>query len=384
MKTLIAAVAVLALPCALASTVAGVDLPAPHPPCPVVDTYWGEKVEDPYRCLENTADAAVRAYMLAQADAAAAVLARIPGRAKLLERIQQIDAEVPATVTDLSRDRSGNLFYEKRLASDNQFKLYMRRGFDGAEKILVDPELLAKATGKPHAIGSYSHSPDGRRVAYSVSAGGAEIGTLHVIDTETGRDLMPAVDRIRGGSAQWTEDGSAFFYSRLAPAWEKRPRAERFLDNTVYLKRLADPAGEIAVFGPAVHPELGLARSDGARGPATGDGRGVPRRQPLPLAVRHRQGRAAGGQAGVAQGVRPVGHGQRDGSAPRLALPAKRQGRTAFPGAAPGVARGRHGQGRGAAAGQHGRDHQHRRGARGPVRDTARGLRRRALAHGAR
>jgi prolyl oligopeptidase len=278
MKTLIAAVAVLALPCALASTVAGVDLPAPHPPCPVVDTYWGEKVEDPYRCLENTADAAVRAYMLAQADAAAAVLARIPGRAKLLERIQQIDAEVPATVTDLSRDRSGNLFYEKRLASDNQFKLYMRRGFDGAEKILVDPELLAKATGKPHAIGSYSHSPDGRRVAYSVSAGGAEIGTLHVIDTETGRDLMPAVDRIRGGSAQWTEDGSAFFYSRLAPAWEKRPRAERFLDNTVYLKRLADPAGEIAVFGPAVHPELGLARSDGARV-------GVLEGQPLAMAV---------------------------------------------------------------------------------------------------
>lgn len=266
MNRLLAATAAVALSVALpvvqASTVAGVALPAPYPTCPVVDTYWGVKIEDPYRCLENTADPSVQAYMKAQADAAAALLARLPGREKLLKRIQEIDDEVPAVVTDVSRDRSGNLFYEKRLASDNQFKLYMRRGFDGPEKVLVDPEVLAKATGKPHAIGSYSPSPDGKRVAYSMSAGGAEIGTLHVIDTGTGRELMPAVDRIRVGGAQWTEDGSAFFFSRLAPEWEKRPRAERFLDNTVYLRRLADPAHDVAVFGPAVHPELRLARSD--------------------------------------------------------------------------------------------------------------------------
>lgn len=236
---------------------------APYPACPVTDTYWGVKIEDPYRCLENTADAAVQAYMRAQAEATTQVLARIPGRASLLKRIQEIEAEVPANVTDVSRDRLGNLFYEKRLASDNQFKLYMRRGFDGAEKLLVDPELLAKSTGQPHAIGSYANSPDGRRVAYSLSAGGAEIGTLHVIDTETGRELMPPVDRIRGGGASWLSDSSGFFYSRLAADWQTRPRAERFMDNTVYLRRLADPAADVAVFGPTVHPDLKLKRSDG-------------------------------------------------------------------------------------------------------------------------
>jgi prolyl oligopeptidase len=268
-KRPLAALAALVLPAvSWAQAVAGVAMPAPHPPCPVVDTHWGAKIEDPYRCLENTADPAVQAYMKAQADAAAAVLAQIPGRARLLARIQEIDAEVPATVTDVSRDRSGNLFYERRLASDNQFKLVMRRGFDGAEKVLVDPEGLAKATGMPHAIGSYAHSPDGKRVAYSISAGGAEIGTLHVIDTDSGRELMPSIDRIRGGGVQWTDDGNAFFFSRLALDWDKRPRAERFMDNTVYLKRLAGPTGaapeDVAVFGPTVHPELGLARSDNA------------------------------------------------------------------------------------------------------------------------
>lgn len=275
LKSLVLAAAALAaawclpaaMPAAQAATVAGVAMPAPHAPCPVTDTYWGEKIEDPYRCLENTADPAVQAYMRAQADATTQVLARIPGRERLLKRLQEIDAEVPANVTDVNRDRQGNLFYEKRLASDNQFKLYMRRGLDGPEKLLVDPELLAKATGQPHAIGSYANSPDGRRVAYSISAGGAEIGTLHVIDTETGRELMPPIDRIRGGGAAWLSDGSGFFYARLAADWQTRPRAERFLDNTVYLRRLADAAAgvaDVAVFGPTVHPELKLARSDGA------------------------------------------------------------------------------------------------------------------------
>ena len=75
---------------------------------------------------------------------------------------------------------------------------------------------------------------------------------------------MPPIDRIRGGGASWLDDGSAFFYSRLALDWEKRPRAERFMDNTVYLRRLAEPGKDVAVFGPTVHPELGLDRSDGA------------------------------------------------------------------------------------------------------------------------
>ncbi len=247
-----------------AAAVAGVEMPALQAPCPVTDTYWGVKIEDPYRCLENLGDPGVQAYMKAQAEATEQVLARIPGREPLLKRIQALDAEVPANVTDVNRDAKGNLFYEKRLASDNQFKLYMRRGFDGAEKVLVDPEALAKATGKPHAIGAYSNSRDGALVAYSISAGGAEIGTLHVINTETGQPVMPPIDRIRGGGASWLDDGSAFFYSRLAQGWETRPRAERFMDNTVYLRRLAEPDKDVAVFGPTVHPELGLDRSDGA------------------------------------------------------------------------------------------------------------------------
>ena len=261
MNKLIAATAACIAPAALAATVAGVAVPAPYAPCPVTDTYWNVKIEDPYRCLETTADEKVQQYMKAQAAATEAVLAKIPGRDKLLKRIQEIDADIPANVADVSRAHDGSVFFQKRLASDNQYKLYVRQGFDGPERVLFDPEVLAKATGKPHAIADYAASRDGKRVSYSISAGGAEIGTLHAIDVASGKEIMPAIDRIRGGSARWLDDGSGFFYSRLAEGWEKRPRAERFMDTTVSLRRIVD-GSDVVVFGPQHREELKLDRSD--------------------------------------------------------------------------------------------------------------------------
>lgn len=261
---LAAALAALAPACLLAATIAGVEVPPPPAPCPATDTYWGVAVEDPYRCLENTADPAVQAFMKAQAAATEAILAKVPGRERILARIREIDAEVPAVVKGLNRDERGGLFFQKRVAGDNQFKVLHRASLDGPDRVLVDPDAMEKATGKPHAIGAYSNSRDGKLLSYAVSQGGAEIGTMHVIEVATGKEVTPPIDRNHSDAANWLEDGSGFFHTRMPADWEKRPRAERFLDNVVYLRRLADPGHDVAVFGPGVLPDLVLERSDRA------------------------------------------------------------------------------------------------------------------------
>ena len=89
----LAALVALAVASALrAATFAGVEIPAPLPARPVVDTYWGVSVEDPYRFLEDTTDHEVQRWMRAQADATATLLSRIPGRGAYLARLQEIDA----------------------------------------------------------------------------------------------------------------------------------------------------------------------------------------------------------------------------------------------------------------------------------------------------
>ena len=255
----------LALPSsAHAAAFAGVEVPPPLPPQPVIDVHWSVSVEDPYRFLENTADPTVQAWMKRQADATASILAKLPGRAHLRARLAEIDSEVPAVVGAVHRDAGGRLTYLKRTATDNQLKLYRRDAPDGPDRLLVDPEAIAKAAGKAHAIGSFEPSPDGALVAYSLSASGAEIGTLHVIDAASGKEVMPAIDRIRGGGTQWLPDSSGFFYDRLAADWQTRPRAERFMDHRTYLRRLAQADSDRVVFGPGVHDDVPLDRSDGA------------------------------------------------------------------------------------------------------------------------
>lgn len=246
---------------ALAATFAGVEVPPPPPPKPVVDTHWGVQVEDPYRFLEDTKDAEVQKYMRGQADAAAALFAKIPARDQLLNRIKEIDAATPAVVSTVKRDSRGGLFFLKREAKDNQFKVYWREKAGAPDVLLVDPEAESKAKGVPHAVSSIAPSPDGKLLAYNIAGGGGEIGSLRVIETATRKEVTPPIDRIWLGVTGWLEDGSGFFYVRLAEGYEKRPRAERYLDSHNHLRRLADPAADVAVFGPALHPEVEIART---------------------------------------------------------------------------------------------------------------------------
>jgi prolyl oligopeptidase len=62
---------------------------------PVVDDYFGTKVSDPYRYMEALKDPEVQAWFKGQNDYARATLAALPGRAKLLARIQELDQSVP-------------------------------------------------------------------------------------------------------------------------------------------------------------------------------------------------------------------------------------------------------------------------------------------------
>jgi prolyl oligopeptidase len=251
--------AALLLPASLAASaaaIAGVAVP-PLPPQPVTDTHWGVTVSDPYRFLENVDDPKVQQWMRAQADATRATFDRIAGRAALAARIGEIDAAAGGAVSQIRRHASGRWFFLRREPQDNQFKLVWRQGVDGADTVLVDPEASGRREGRSLAIMDHAPSPDGRLIAYSVQAGGSEIGTLHVIEVDSGREVLPPIDRIRYAAVSWLDDGSGFFYSRLREGYEKMPPTERFADRTRHVHLLAT-GEDRRVFSPTLNAELGL------------------------------------------------------------------------------------------------------------------------------
>jgi prolyl oligopeptidase len=238
-----------------AAGAAGIAAPPTLAP-PVIDTHWGVEVADPYRFLEDTADPAVRQWMRAQADTTRSVLDRIAGRAALLERIREIDAAAGGAVSQVTRTPSDRWFFLRREPQDEQFRLYFRQGADGADALLVDPLALGKTAGRSLAIMDYAPSPDGRRVAYSLQVGGSEIGTLHVVEVDSGREVVPPIDRIRYASVSWLDDSSGFFYSRLREGYETMPPAERFADHARHFRALGGE--DRRVFSPSLNAELKL------------------------------------------------------------------------------------------------------------------------------
>lgn len=210
----------------------------------VSETFFGVAVDDPYRATENTADPEVAAWIRAHADHARRTLDAIPGRSALLARVKELDESASARVHTVRRLPNGVLFFERRGKDEDQFKLWSRRGTSGTDVLLVDPEDWRRRTGKPHAINYYEPSPDGRYVAYGISAAGSEDAVLHVIEVATRREVTDPIDRARFGGVSWLPDGRSFFYTRSRKLADGAPATERYLRSQVFLHRLGRKSDE--------------------------------------------------------------------------------------------------------------------------------------------
>jgi len=115
----------------------------------VPETFFGTSVDDPYRDFEDTKAPAVAAWMKAQSDFAHATLKRIAGRDALRAKLEQYDSAAAARMVAVQRLPGDLYFFERRGAKEDQFKLYLRRGISGSDKLLFDPETLKKKTGTP-------------------------------------------------------------------------------------------------------------------------------------------------------------------------------------------------------------------------------------------
>ncbi len=236
-----------------ASAPAGLNTAPVAPVRPVTETMYGVPVPDPYRYLEQADDPEVAAWMRAQSRHAKEVLGRIPGRSDLMATLLRFDTAAPQEVTQAMRVPGDLIFSERRSGAQGQFRLTVRRGFDGEDRVLVDPSAFERRTGRPQSISWYVPSPDGRRVAYGLSSPGSEAAVLRVVDTATGRRVGAPIGRAELGPVDWSPDGRMLVFNRLRPARKGAIPAERFLRSQVMLLRLGAPLSSARpVFGSGV------------------------------------------------------------------------------------------------------------------------------------
>jgi prolyl oligopeptidase len=176
------------------------------------------EVADPFRPLEDGDRPATRAWVRAQNERTEAVLAGLPGRDALRDRLRDLLGAATSVACSVRGDR---VFSLDRWPPHDQAVLTVRpAGHPGPARTLVDPVTPVAGDGPGRgpdvtgAIDWYAPSPDGRLVAYGRSTGGDELSTLHIVDVETGRHLDDRIPHARACSLAWLDDGTAFAYTR--------------------------------------------------------------------------------------------------------------------------------------------------------------------------
>jgi len=227
----------------------------------VTEEYFGVKVSDPYRWLENTSDPQVVEWMKAENDYTRATLARIPGRDQLVERIKSLD-NAGAVVSALQVWGGRYFYYKTEPGSDNR-KLYVKDNLQSTERLLVDPEKLTTPEGKHYSIDYFQPSLDGAYLAYGISPGGSEESVLHILESASGKVLPDTIDRAQFGSPSWLPDGRSFFFTRTQKLPADAPPTAQYQKLRVYRHSLgADPESDPLVFGYGVSPNVKVTEDD--------------------------------------------------------------------------------------------------------------------------
>ena len=174
-----------------------------------IDDYHGTKVADPYRWLEDLDSAETREWVEAQNKVTFGYLAQIPERRRLHARLQKLwnyeRFGVPFR-------EGGRYFYYRNDGLQNQSVLYTMASLSASPRVLIDPNTLS--SDGTVALTDTIVSPDGRLLAYGVSASGSDWQEWRVRDIETGTDTADILKWIKFSSVSWTKDAKGFFYSR--------------------------------------------------------------------------------------------------------------------------------------------------------------------------
>ncbi len=225
---------------------------------PVTETLFGTPVVDRYRWMEAEGPEWT-AYVQGQGAYARRVLSTIPGRDALATAVAGYTGQVVA----VSGVQVGGeaIFTEVRPAGANTFKLYVREGMHGSDRLLIDPDTYAGA-GSHASLDWWACSPDGGHVVFGTSPGGSENSTARILVTASGRILPETIDRTDDASPSWTPDGGGFFYNRLQPGVARDSVDKEKLSACWFHRLNTDPAHDVKVLAKGTDPAVPVADID--------------------------------------------------------------------------------------------------------------------------
>ena len=233
---------------------------------PVVDNYFGTKITDDYRWLEDAKSEETRAFL----DQQIAYTDRYLKQAKVRpELVDKLDALIHVTSWGTPVQRGDSYFYTKRFSTEEQGSIYVRTGWNttattgkaattkasakmvngkpveaGKEVRLIDPAALSRDPNTSVSLLTVSH--DASLLVYGVRQGGADEQEVHFLNVKTDKTMDDTLPAARYNSVALAPDLSGAYYSVFTHK-----------GSLVYLHKFGTRgSSDVLILGREFHSEL--------------------------------------------------------------------------------------------------------------------------------
>jgi prolyl oligopeptidase len=203
----------------------------------VVDDYFGTKVADPYRWLEDDNSEETKAWVKAQNAVTFSYLDKIPYRKDVKNRLEKIwNYEKYGSPFK----EGGKYFFFKNDGLQNQSVLYVQDNLNAPPSVMLDPNTLSKEGIV--ALAGISFNKAGDKLAYQLSKAGSDWQSIHVKDLKTGETLKDEIDWVKFSGVQWLGDG--FLYSRYPEPKKGDELKGALINHKVYFHKIGTSQAE--------------------------------------------------------------------------------------------------------------------------------------------
>ncbi len=225
-----------------------------YPRAPTVDstdTYFGARVADPYRWLENDSAADTRTWIGEERKTTDSFMSRIPFRGDVKKELTSLMNYARMSTPE----RHGTYYYYyKNTGLQNQDVIYRNRNpadSSGAE-LFIDPNTFSQ--GGAVTLQYMSFSQDGSLVGLMLSNGGSDWRDVVIRSTVTGKIVGDTIKNIKFSGVSW-KGNDGFYYSTYdIPPGENR-LVYKTVHHSVYYHKMGEPqARDQFVFGGERQP----------------------------------------------------------------------------------------------------------------------------------
>ncbi|HEY1765786.1 MAG TPA: hypothetical protein VGF85_12755 [Opitutaceae bacterium] len=213
------------------------------------DDYFGQKIQDPYRWMENIDSPRTTRWIAAERAYTASAFAEMPERDAVRHRLREL-WNFPRY--GLPKKRGGRVFYLRNDGRKNQSSLCVTDRPGAEARVLVDPN--SQAADGTVAISDFAPTSDGNLVAYSLARSGSDWREIHVLDVIGEKEVPDVIRRVKFSTTAWTAD-IGFFYIRYPEAAKGDSLFEHLAGRQLcYHKLGTEPASDAVVFEIPEHP----------------------------------------------------------------------------------------------------------------------------------